>query len=376
MLVDLTPIIRKGIIDNTQRGVVGVSLWCSHDEQPIHMQLSGNCLQDIAGCRVSFSCSRAAPAPSISRLLPLHKFAAQLRSGKHTLQVGDITLSRKAPSQRSHGMLANMLSIELFVDTHIRLLIESESFEYELSLPEWECSAACAGAQSILNMSALRDHVQANVQAYRGPSLAHMGEDMPACRWDSILNRAEACMAIIPTIHDKYAQDPRGLAAELFVMDRPDMLGKLAAAEERKGAVDMSGKMAHWEIVDFVSAEEKDRLVEAMNHPLFDATAQLSTVVQRHILTDINHYRHSREVEDLVAQLAGTISQVLSTILLAQDDTPPPTIAIARAERIITRLEKLKFYNKALKPKAAQKFTEGLDMLLHELRAFVCTLRS
>ena len=54
MLADLTPIIRNGIIDNTTRGTIRLMLWCEGETAPIALEMAGNCLQDIAGCRVKF----------------------------------------------------------------------------------------------------------------------------------------------------------------------------------------------------------------------------------------------------------------------------------------------------------------------------------
>lgn len=375
MLVYLTPIISHGIIDNTRRGVIDLTLWRLRDEEPLHLQLSGNCLQDIAGCRVSFRCGKQQPPPSVKRLLPLYKLAAGLRREEASVQAGDITLSRRAPSQHARGKVANLLSIELFADVSVRLMIECEDFSYELSLPEWECSSACASAQQLQNMTLLRDHVLANVAAYRGPALTHAGEDMPPCRWDSILNRAEACMVIIPSIHDKYAAEPRGLLAEYFAMDRPELLGRVAEAEEHGQPCDLSSPKCGWEILDFVPGGEEKRLATAMEHPLFAATAHLSGIVQRYIISDIDHYRHSSEVDTLLSQLAGTISQVLGTILVAQDEGDTAELALARADVLATRLEKMKNYHRALRPKASEPFLEGLSDLITELRHFVCTLR-
>lgn len=240
MLVSLTPIIRRGIIDNTQQGVISLCLWCERENEPLQLSLPGNCLQDIAGCRVSFELHHPHQAtPSVSRLLPLYKLLKELRSGQADLSAGDITLAHRALAANDSSQVENRLSIELFTSTRMRILIESAHFDFELSLPEWECSAAAHAAQRLLNMSALREHIIANVAVYRGPSLTRVGDSIPPCRWDAILNRAEAYMAIVPSVHEKYALEQDALQTEAFVLDRTELLGKMADADERGWSIEL-----------------------------------------------------------------------------------------------------------------------------------------
>ena len=375
MFADLTPIIAKGIIDNTRRGVIELSLWCVHDKEPLHLTLQGNCLQDIAGCRTNFTLSHAAAHPSISHRLKLYKILQKLRDTEEcAITAGDITLSHRAAAADGSGKVVNRLSIEIFADCHVRLLVESGQFDYELTLPEWECSAACHAAQRMLNMIALRDHISANIDTYRGPAISCTGENMPPCRWDAILNRAEAHMAILSTVHEKYAFEPDALQTEAFVLDAPDLLSRMADAWENNRPFVWEEHPHGWEIVDFVEKGHAERVAKAMQHSLFELTMELSYIMQRYVISDLEHYRNNQEVEDMVAQLASIIPLVLSTILLSQDRQPPPGVAIARARELTARLEKLRFYHKHLLPKASDKYLNGVSALIAGLKHFVCTL--
>lgn len=374
MLAHLTPIIRSGIIDNTRRGVTELELWSVRGES-LHLQLEGDCLRDIAGCRVSFHTRRPRPAPSEEKERPLCRLMEDMGKEGARVEMGDITLSRRAPSAREPGMVANLLSIELFLNTEIRLLIEEEEFTYELSLPEWECTQACESARRMLNMATLREHVLANAAKYRGPAITHVGKGMPPCRWDAVLNRAEAYMAMAPSIHDKYALEPRGLLAEAYVLDRPDLLGEMAEDEERGEPYDPTAYGSRWDILDFVPAEAEKTISRAMEHPLFSATVHLSAIMQKHIIADMERYRQNEEVEELLGRFAGIISHVLSTIILAQEGTQQE-LAIARAEIITTHMRALRRRHKSLAPEAAAPFKEGATRLLYELHSFVYTLRS
>ena len=376
MLINLTPIVSHGIIDNTRRGIVALDLWCVREEEPIHMELAGNCLQDIAGCRAEFSGRRRLAPLSDSSRAQLQKLAEEIRKEGASLMPGDITLSRRAMAADASGALLNQLSIELFLNTHIRLLIEGDDFESELSLPEWHCSDAADSAQRMANMSALHDHVAASVAMYRGPALSRRDKSIPSCRWDAILNRAEAHMAILPTIRDKYALDPRGLLSEAFVLDKQDFLERVATEEECGIPFEHQNIPDNWEITDFMGPEEAERVRTAMRHPLFECVIEFSGMMQRYIISDLERYRDNQEVESMVAQLAGLISLVLGTIVLSQEEAPPPGLAMERANNITDSLEKLQFYHKALRPKAANKYLQGIRMLIAGLKNFVCTLRS
>lgn len=374
MLALLTPIIRRGIIDNTRRGVVELQLWFTRMDDPLVLRLEGDCLQDIAGCRVRFELLR--PEPPLGQSAPLFKLAAELAAHPEHIRMGDITLSRRARSQRYRGQEANMLSIELFAEVRTRLLIESEEVRFDISLPEWECGMAHAAMQSMLNMSLLHDHVLLNVDNYRGPALSLREDNMPTCRWDTILNRAEGFMTILPSICEKYDPTPRGLLSEYFVMDLPEFLGHIADEEEEYGAFIPAKKEYIWDILHFIPREHTERVADAMEHPLFRATAVFSALIQKHVINDMEHYRKNREVEDMITRLAGTISQVLSTILAAGDDEQSPSgTARTRATVLISRLEKMRANRGILRPKAAAKFQKGIDSVLDELREFVCTLR-
>src|SRR5438552_12943283 len=77
--------VLKGEIDNRQRGRVRGSIWLVGRDKPIALDLSGNCLRDLAGCLIKFENPGAAQTPEERTDI------ANSQSGT----AGDITASRK-----------------------------------------------------------------------------------------------------------------------------------------------------------------------------------------------------------------------------------------------------------------------------------------
>lgn len=377
MLANLTAIVQRGIIDNTRRDIISLQLWCLRDKDPLCLELPGNCLRDIAGCRVSFR--RREPMPAdVGYLRHLYKLTHVLRHLAKPVYGGDITFSRRAVSSARSNRLTNELSIEFFYgDTmEIRFLIEGDAFECtEITLPEWECSRAFENMQEMVNMNLLYEHVQTNVASFTGPSLSQLGSDMPVCKWDAVLNAAEAHMTIALSIRDKYDIHPRGRIAEAFVLGLTQYLQARAEEDEKGYDLDLTETSSSWEVTDFMEPQQAELVHEAMSHPLFEATMRVSSLVQKHIIAALPRYKDNSDVDTLLSQYAGIISHILATILLTLQSRVPVKLATERAKTIRSRVEKLKRYTTALPQKVRISLLQGMDALLSELQNFMFTLR-
>lgn len=376
MLADLTPIIRHGIIDNTTRGTIRLMLWCEGETAPIVLEMAGNCLQDIAGCHVRFrltgSYTGEDEVPHRRRLVEL---LHSLQEDEDPIIAGDMTLSRRYPLPPHPERVANILSLELFQGARLRCLIETEEFECEVGPAEWQCSAEASAAQEIINMSALHDHVLTNVAEFRGPSLLHLGTaEMPTCRWDYALNRAEAYMLIAPSIRAKYAGKPGANVAEAFVLDRLNYLHQIAERAEQ-GQPATTERPPRWEVLDFMEPAHAKLARQSMRHPLFEATARLSQIIQRHIIANLSQYPDNKDIEALLTNYSGIISHVLATIMLVREGRVQLGAITSRAESLCGRMQLLLRHGEALQPKARAIFKRGAEELLARLREFLCMLR-
>lgn len=369
MLALITPLITRGVIDNTSRGVTHLTLWGVDNGEPIDFILEGNCLRDIAGCRVCFTNRQTTRAQSEP-----HPVLEQLRSHcQGPVLAGDITLSRRVPEQDNRRALCNMLSIELFVARETRILVETADFDYELSLPQWEMSWQEANTQAFLNMEALRDHVAYNVSRFRGPALQLIQEEkLPSCSWDMRLNRAEAYMAIHPSIRGKYYHELNGQISEAYVMDRTDLLNQMAAEDEAHMPPEMNPNR-EWDVLDFVSSEHAAAVKAAMHHQLFQETSRLTMLVQKRLMVPEN--AGLEEAEKFIRRYAGVVSYILATILLTRQSSFPVDLACRRVQIIHRHIQELCANCHKINSDIAAIFREASALLLQRLDEFASTFQ-
>lgn len=369
MLAVISPLIERGVIDNTSRDVIDLRLWCTDGMEPLHYRMQGSCLRDIAGCRVEFTNrATARPQPGGAELPLLHR----LRQQRENVLAGDITLSRRAAEANNRRAVVNQLSLEFFIGDEMRLLVESGDFAFTLSLPAWMMSWEEENVQRLLNRENLRAHVAASVRRYRGPSLGQLGEDMPRCEWDERLNRAEAYMAIYPTLHEKYAFEPDGYLSEAYVMDRVDFLGKEAEADEAHMPPETAPWGHAWEVLDFIERPWVESVRRAMRHPLFMETSRVTAVVQEKLLGSGEAPR--AEADEFLRRYAGIVSHILSTILLTQQNDCPTSLACARVHVLCKRLRLLPSLCRKMPVSCRTPLMEATLSLLNQLEEFIPTI--
>jgi len=132
--------VLRGKIDNRTRGRVTGEIWLAGIDQPMALQLTGDCAPDLAGCELSFE--NPNPIPMTTR-----PPAAQQRG-----PAGDITAARKVrvfdvPSEEALAMckrgetppehIANSVYLEWFSELSGRVVIESADYRLQISEPAW-----------------------------------------------------------------------------------------------------------------------------------------------------------------------------------------------------------------------------------------------
>lgn len=369
MLALITPLVTRGVIDNTTRGVIHLTLWGVDGGEAIDFILEGNCLRDIAGCRVEFTNQHPAEQQNSE-----HPVLAKLRNrSQGTVQAGDITLSRRVPEQDNRRALCNLLSIELFIQRETRLLIETASYDFNISLPQWQMSWQEANAQAFINMEALRDHVAYNVDQFRGAAMLLIQEEkLPSCSWDARLNRAEAYMAIHPSIRAKYRYEAEGQMSEAYVMERNDLLNQMAAEDEAHMPPDPENNR-EWDVLDFITTEHAKAVKAAMRHPLFMETSRLTALVQRHMM--IPEQAERVEAQDFVKHYAGMVSYILATILLTRQSSFPVDLASRRVQIIHGLIQKLCAACHKVNEDVVPVFREAAGLVISRLDEFASTFQ-
>ncbi|HWM25985.1 MAG TPA: hypothetical protein VNP98_14290 [Chthoniobacterales bacterium] len=136
--------VLRGEIDNRARGRVAGRIWLAGVEEPLVLQLLGDCHPDLAGCLLRFE----NPKPVAMTTKP----PALRQRGT----VGDITAARrvrvfKIPFEEAYAMIkagrtppehrANALYLEWHADLSGHVVIESTGYRLEVSEPAWRFTA-------------------------------------------------------------------------------------------------------------------------------------------------------------------------------------------------------------------------------------------
>jgi hypothetical protein len=136
--------VLRGEIDNRTRGRVTGRIWLAGVEDPLLVELLGDCHPDLAGCLLRFK----NPRPVVMRTKP----PASRQCGT----AGDITAARKVrvfdiPFEEAYTMikaggtppehLANALYLEWHSDLSGRVVIENTDYRLEISEPAWRFTA-------------------------------------------------------------------------------------------------------------------------------------------------------------------------------------------------------------------------------------------
>jgi hypothetical protein len=149
MIICLESSILNGYLSNEVPGLVTGYLQVAGRSQPLRVELQGNFLRDIAGCRVDL----LNPCPDVDdtmvgALLPTQYGQAGVMTGSHRVA----SSPRRAQGQGRVGKpmvlnqepagLKNMLFFEWFNEQGQRVLIQSWHLSMRVSAPRWSMEAA------------------------------------------------------------------------------------------------------------------------------------------------------------------------------------------------------------------------------------------
>jgi len=118
----------RGRIDNTARKRITGRIWLKGREEPLELDLRGDCMRDIAGCLIKFTNEDAREGDDID--------LASLQTGV----TGEMTASRKIrflDGCASKGKTGNCLYLEWFSDVNGRVLIEGPDFKVNVVESAW-----------------------------------------------------------------------------------------------------------------------------------------------------------------------------------------------------------------------------------------------
>lgn len=272
----------RGEIDNTVEGRTTGRIWLLGREQPLVLELDGDCWRDLAGTRLRFE----NPNPKLS------SDAEEVDLDQKGI-IGDMTASRKAKvATIAEGDLQefyeseieipyewrNILCLEWFSRINGRVVIESSSYQLEISPHEWEMDADEEEAQKLANLQAMRDFM-AQVIRRRPQGAEH--DELDEFAWEERLKESDRLTEAYQEVLEKYMDDADCERKEAFVMGWDGLLDALAERDEDSGGAGFADPEAIFGSMDGVSEEpdegdwslgelddEDEDETESSRHPL------------------------------------------------------------------------------------------------------------
>jgi hypothetical protein len=132
--------VLRGTIDNRSRGRVTGKVWLAGVDEPLMLELTGDCAPDLAGCRLSFENPNAIPMttkpPAPQQRGPAGDITAARKVRVFDVPIEEaIAMSRRGETPSEH--VANAMYLEWFSERSGRVVIESTDYRLEISEPAW-----------------------------------------------------------------------------------------------------------------------------------------------------------------------------------------------------------------------------------------------
>jgi len=270
----------RGEIDNRTFGRVHGKVWLNGRDNPLVLELTGNCHKDLAGCRLTFT----NPAPKSESNLRL----AVDQNGA----VGDMTAARKVRVIENFDYLemkrgkkfpehmANCLYLEWFSQANGRVVIESTEYEITVSEPVWRLSPEEEIQQHEANADAMRSFMERAAGALDPrEEAAYDGAPQDEFEWELFLRASDRRSAKLGELMEKYHDHPnrdRLIAREMgwtWIEEMLDAEAEFGAEEDTDEAVG-----GGFEEPGLDAAEmEEDRI----RHPLVDRLIKRSATLMK-----------------------------------------------------------------------------------------------
>jgi hypothetical protein len=199
----------RGEIDNRTSGRVYGKVWLAGRNDPLVLELTGNCHKDLAGCRLTFT----NPAPKADDRLTL---AANQRGA-----VGDMTAARKVRviedfdylamkrGKKFPEQLANCLYLEWFSEANGRVVIESTAYQISVGEPVWRLAPDEEIRQHEANADAMRSFMERAAGALDPrEEAAYDGSPKDEFEWELFLRASDRRTTKLGELMEKYHDDP------------------------------------------------------------------------------------------------------------------------------------------------------------------------
>ena len=132
--------VLRGKIDNRTRGRVTGEIWLAGVDQPLVLELTGDCAPDLAGCELSFENPDPIPMttkpPAPQQRGPAGNITAARKVRVFDVPIDEaIAMSRRGETPPEH--MANSVYLEWFSERSGRVVVESADYRLQISEPVW-----------------------------------------------------------------------------------------------------------------------------------------------------------------------------------------------------------------------------------------------
>ncbi len=255
--------VAHGEIDNTVEGHTTGRIWLAGRDEPLILNLDGDCWRDLAGTRLQFE----NPSPKSNP-------DAEALDVDQAGIVGDMTASRKnkvptVSEEEFHELYQNhqdiphewrnTLYLEWFSEINGRVVIETYSFKLTISPHEWEMDEDAEEAQKLANLNSMRDFM-AQVIRRRNPEGPEpdISEELDEFAWEERLKESDRLTDAYQEVLEKYMEDSDSEQKEAFVMGWDGLLDALADRDEAGDEEDFSNQGSSRGGDDFLGFDEED----------------------------------------------------------------------------------------------------------------------
>ncbi len=309
--------VLRGEIDNTVEGRTTGRIWLVGREEPLTLDLDGDCWRDLAGARLTFENPEPSPDPDAGTL-----------SSVQTGVVGDITASRKAriatvgedeiQSLHASGReipyeWKNLLYLEWFSEANGRVLIETSDYRLTVTEHQWQMDADSEQAQQLANLHAMRDFM-ASLILRRKPAQedsAAASDELDEYEWEERLKESDRLADAYQEVLEKYMDDGDAERKEAFVMGWDGLLDALAERDETEvidpfDDEELQSSSSSWQSSSLDEEEEEER------HPLqalsYEVALRAMDLVSREGGSDTAEHCLVSNLLQVSAKLAGALT--------------------------------------------------------------------
>lgn len=307
----------RGEIDNTVEGRTTGRIWLLGREEPLTLDLNGDCWRDLAGARLSFE----NPEPSAD---PDAESLALVQTGV----VGDVTASRKAriatvsedEIQALHAAgreipyeWKNLLYLEWFSEANGRVLIETSDYRLTVTEHVWQMDADSEQAQQLANLHAMRDFMATLIRRKKPsePETGSESDELDEYEWEERLKESDRLADAYQEVLEKYMDDGDAERKEAFVMGWDGLLDALAERDETEMVdpfddEELQGSSSSWQSEDMDGEDDEER------HPLqalaYEVALRAVDLVCREGGSDTAEHCLVSNLLQVSAKLAGALS--------------------------------------------------------------------